>query len=538
MALKRIAQIKADLLSCGVRLPSESLLAGGGRVRKGGAGPADGVTLVLEGSPASVPIGSAHAKASPYHLEEDGESASRWVLCRSAERLDVRVSVLTDPRFYEARTADGIPYRKIALLHGSDCLASTVLQSCAFWGTDAGCRFCGIGLSLMQGRTVLRKNPHHLAEVAAAARTEGIRHVTLTAGTTKDREEEWVLSLEAARAVRDASGLPVHAQLMPPLSRDRMKGLRDAGVSTLGIHVESLDPHVLQAISPCKASVPFGEYLQAWKDAVEVFGRNQVSTFVLLGLGEDLATLGGGYRRIAEMGVYPYLVPFRPIPGTPLADRKPLEAALAREIYEEAAGVLADCGLRWSGVQAGCVRCRGCSALPDFEDALAEDRAGAGPGVGLVWEVIESGPWLDACFAIRHEVFVREQGFFPRTDRDDLDPVSIHILARGGRESLGTVRITPLGDGRWLGSRLAVLAAHRGSVGHRIVRKAEEEVWKRGGKRFFAYIQLPRVEFFQRCGWRCLEEIPDYHGRPHMLMEAPGAAASTSPGLPWLEERP
>ena len=538
MALKRVAQIKADLLSCGVRLSSEGVLARRSRVRSGGAGPAEGITLVLEDTPASVPVSSAHAKASPYRIEEVGSSSSQLVLFRNEERLDIRISVLQEPRFYEAETADGIPYRKIALLHGLDCLASTVLQSCAFWGTDAGCRFCGIGLSLRHGQTVLRKSPYHLAEVAAAAQKEGVRHVTLTAGTTKDREEERVLSLEAARAVSRATGLPVHAQLMPPLSGDRMKELRDAGVCTLGIHVESLDPEVLKAVSPYKASIRFGEYLQAWKDAVEVFGRNQVSTFILLGLGEDLSRLVKGCCEISEMGVYPYLVPFRSIPGTPLADRKPLETALAREIYEEVAEVLADRGLGWSKAQAGCVRCRACSALPDFEEAIALDRARAGHGGGLVWEVTQSGPCLEACFAIRHEVFVREQGFFAETDRDDLDPVSLHILARRGSESLGTVRITPLGDGRWLGSRLAVLAAHRGMLGRRLVHKAQEEVCKRDGKRFFAYIQLPRVKFFQRCGWRCIEEIPDYHGRPHMLMEAPGAAALKRSELPRMEERP
>ena len=51
-----------------------------------------------------------------------------------------------------------------------DSLASTVLQTCAYWGNEDQCRFCGIGVSLASGSTVLVKRPAQLAEVAVAAR--------------------------------------------------------------------------------------------------------------------------------------------------------------------------------------------------------------------------------------------------------------------------------------------------------------------------------------------------------------------------------
>ena len=34
------------------------------------------------------------------------------------------------PRFYDLTTPDGVPYSHIATLHGSDVLATTVLQTC------------------------------------------------------------------------------------------------------------------------------------------------------------------------------------------------------------------------------------------------------------------------------------------------------------------------------------------------------------------------------------------------------------------------
>src|SRR5690606_21943600 len=88
------------------------------------------------------------------------------------------------PRFYDLTTADGVPYWKIALLH-LDSLASTVLQTCTYWGTADQCRFCGIGVTLENGRTIAKKTPQMLAEVAVAARDlDGAVDVTLTTGST------------------------------------------------------------------------------------------------------------------------------------------------------------------------------------------------------------------------------------------------------------------------------------------------------------------------------------------------------------------
>ena len=67
---------------------------------------------------------------------------------------------------------------------------------------------------------------------------------------------------------------------------------------------------------PGKATVPMAEYEAAWDEAVRVFGRNRVSTYLLVGLGEDPDELVAGAGRLIERGVYPFVVPFRPMRGT------------------------------------------------------------------------------------------------------------------------------------------------------------------------------------------------------------------------------
>src|SRR5260221_41738 len=144
--------------------------------RQGGAGPADAGMLWIDGVAATVPTSSDYAQASPYVLraEDDG-----WGIYRDGRRL-ASARPLERPRYYDLETAAGTPYWKIALLH-LDSLASTVIQTCAYWGNSDQCTFCGIGVTLANGRTIARKTPEMLAEVAVAARDlDGAVDATLT----------------------------------------------------------------------------------------------------------------------------------------------------------------------------------------------------------------------------------------------------------------------------------------------------------------------------------------------------------------------
>ena len=58
-------------------------------------------------------------------------------------------------------------------------------------------------------------------------------------------------------------------------------------MDSVGIHVESFDIDVLSKVAPCKARIGQAEYVRAWKKAVEIFGPNQVSSFLIVGLGES-----------------------------------------------------------------------------------------------------------------------------------------------------------------------------------------------------------------------------------------------------------
>jgi radical SAM protein (TIGR04043 family) len=352
------AELKVLLQSKGVRLPSDD------KGRQGGAGPAAGKSLIFGNTVANVPTQSDFVNDSPFAIVEEG--GSYWIE-ESGHRI-TKVSFPKTPAFYGRKTSDGTPMNKVALLHGASCLASTVCQRCVYYGTSSACTFCGIELSLRSGATIEEKTPQQLAEVAVAAKEEhAVSHVTLTSGTQKGRDRGFSKLLAAASAIKDASGLPVHIQTEPLLDLTPFEDMKDYGVDTLGIHIESMDDAVLKAHAPVKAKLGFERFLAAWEKGVDVLGANQVDSFIIAGLGEDVATTLDRIRIMAQTGAYPFIVPLRPIPGTALGSSLPPDAAYVRDLILKTVPLVRDAGLTWKKSKAGCLRCRACSALPDFE---------------------------------------------------------------------------------------------------------------------------------------------------------------------------
>lgn len=325
--------------------------------RTAGAGPSDDGHLVIDGLDAAIP----RNPLSPFAF--DGNT----VLLDGADAgLDVRV--IDRPRFYDLHTAEGVSYEKIARLHGRSVLATTVVQTCIRYAEDQRCRFCSIEESLRSGATTAVKRPSELAEVAeAAVRLDGITQMVMTTGTSAGSDRGARHLARCVRAVKAiVPGLPIQVQCEPPADPTVLTELRDAGADAIGIHVESLDDDVRRRWMPGKATVPLAQYRTAWREAVRVFGRNQVSTYLLVGLGEDPDELIAGATELVEMGVYPFVVPFRPHPGTLAVDvdgSGAPDAATVEKVSRGVAAALQMAGMAGADQKAGCAACGACGVL-------------------------------------------------------------------------------------------------------------------------------------------------------------------------------
>jgi radical SAM protein (TIGR04043 family) len=338
--------------------------------RQGGAGPADAGMLWIDGVAATVPTSAGYARSSPYVLraEDDG-----WGIYAGGERL-ASARPFGRPRYYDLATADGIPYWKIALLH-LDSLASTVIQTCAYWGNGDQCAFCGIAVTLANGRTIAKKTPEMLAEVAVAAKElDGAVDATLTTGTTATPDKGALYVARCGQAVREASGLPVEVQFEPPRDLEVIDQVAGLGIASVGIHVETFDPAVLARVAPAKARTGIDGYFRAWERAVAAFGEGKVSTYVILGMGEDPGLTVEGCRRAIDMGVYPFVVPLRPTVGSLMEDLVAPSPEYTESVYRRIVPYLAARGLG-AHTAAGCARCQACSAIGLMERSDSGGRA-------------------------------------------------------------------------------------------------------------------------------------------------------------------
>jgi radical SAM protein (TIGR04043 family) len=346
--------LKIELLCRGARV-KESIDKG----RKSGAGPAGGRYFILQdGTCVEIPLQGRFVENSPFTLAQADEN---WLILRDNQPI-AEVKLIPNPRFYEKTTSDGVSMRKVAVLHGKDCLASTVYSKCIYWSQQRQCRFCGIQLG--RRKRLILKKPHQLGEVTKEAFREGVaKHVTLTTGTPPGPDKGALLLAEAAKGIKEYVNIPLHVQLEPPQNKKFLEKLYDAGVDTVGIHVESFDNKVLSEVCPMKTNVE--NYFRAWKEAAEIFGENQVSSFIIAGLGETDASILKGAEELARLGVVPYLLPLRPIVGTAFENVSPPGPRKMVKLYREVCQILHDYGVDPRKNRAGCVRCNACSALTE-----------------------------------------------------------------------------------------------------------------------------------------------------------------------------
>ena len=126
-----------------------------------------------------------------------------------------------------------------------------------------------------------------------------------------------------AKAVKQQAKVPVSVSCQP-LNRENIQRLAEAGVDRIGI---ALDAATEKLFDEVKGSVAGGPYqwesqFRQLREAVEVFGKGNVSTHLIVGLGETEKEAVGIIQQCVDMHVLPALFAFTPIRGTALENKR------------------------------------------------------------------------------------------------------------------------------------------------------------------------------------------------------------------------
>ena len=220
---------------------------------------------------------------------------------------------------------------------------------------------------------MLEKVPEHIAEVVVAAEKEGVvDDILLTTGTPESEDMGIEGLIRVIEAIRKVSEIPIGVQFEPPVDRDTIRDVANAGATAVGMHIESADEEIREEMCPGKHQYgTLDLYQRSWQYALDYFERGNVSTFILHGLGEDTTRTLNLVGELSEVGVMPIVAPVRPSQGSQLADFTPsyighLDESV--EFYKEVGKILFQHGLNPKNTLAGCHRCGGCTPIQEAYD--------------------------------------------------------------------------------------------------------------------------------------------------------------------------
>lgn len=125
---------------------------------------------------------------------------------------------------------------------------------------------------------------------------------------------------------------------------------------------------------------------------------------------------------------------------------------------------------------------------------------------------------MAAAYALRHEVFVQEQGVPQELEVDDDDKIATHVLAVVDGQVVGTLRIVRHGRTATV-RRVAVSASMRGKgIGSKLIKYAAEAALRAGAEDIVLEAQVAARDFYKRLGYVEEGDVFDDAGAPHVMM--------------------
>jgi predicted GNAT family N-acyltransferase len=128
----------------------------------------------------------------------------------------------------------------------------------------------------------------------------------------------------------------------------------------------------------------------------------------------------------------------------------------------------------------------------------------------------------DAALALRHDVFVDEQGVPPELEIDEHDETALHLVALHDGRIVGTCRLVmgtpPISRAKF--GRLVVARAARGSgIGRALLDEAERRARALGANEMVLTAQTSAMGLYERAGYSARGDVFLDAGIEHMTME-------------------
>lgn len=133
--------------------------------------------------------------------------------------------------------------------------------------------------------------------------------------------------------LRELTKLPISVAIHP-VDRDDLNRLREAGVTNIGIALDASTPSLFEEIKGERRGTPYrwDRHVNALREALEVFGKGNVTTHLIIGLRETEKEAADFILLMYKMGIGVGLFAFTSIRGTSLERAEPPSLSSYRRI--------------------------------------------------------------------------------------------------------------------------------------------------------------------------------------------------------------
>ena len=124
-----------------------------------------------------------------------------------------------------------------------------------------------------------------------------------------------------------------------------------------------------------------------------------------------------------------------------------------------------------------------------------------------------------AALALRHEVFVGEQGVPVELEIDEHDDTALHLVALQDGRLVGTCRLVRDGAKAKFGRLVVARDARGAGIGSALLDEAERRARAAGAQQMVLTAQLAAMRLYERAGYTARGEVFLDAGIEHMTME-------------------
>ena len=310
---------------------------------------------------ANVPVFNHFTDKSPFllHRSDNGLYA-----VNENTGANIEIQALNAPSWYKKKVAVKHYAGQYLLREGVNTLICSISNSCGYVAKNVQCRFCAIGKNTFNNISESdQERKYNIIKALSIAVND-----EQTGGNTFSDDRGASKYIDFVKSIRSETSIPICIEMSPPKGDSSLIALKEVGVNGVMMNIEVWDESLRQMYMPGKALIQRSEYIHSWKSAVNLFGKGNVSSVIIIGL-EDRESVKEAIDEMINLGVMPSIMPFRPNDGAILEKFPVTDPQLVMELTEYAANKSLKNQINIID-SAGCIGCGACAAEKDMMELL------------------------------------------------------------------------------------------------------------------------------------------------------------------------